>query len=142
MFPASTAPASARTSEHQTPYTPVTYRSQAPTKNLLPAPISLPADILRLKTQAFNANRRAKASRSHVRDAFYQIKNRAINALLAADFAVIDTVEWWLPDPVIGVAFAGGGKLHTKLSCLDFGALRTVLKQAMEAPRKIEPTQH
>ncbi|GEM_PF-4393337 len=94
-------------------------------------PALVPANIVHLKTRAFNANRRAKASCNPARAAFYRRKADAINALLVAGFAFVDVVDSSRPDPLIGIEFAGGGKLHTKLSCLDSGALRRVLKQLM-----------
>lgn len=82
-----------------------------------------------VKRRAFMANHRAKRSTGPEREAHYRAKHNAINFLLEAGFASVDSVDWWSPDPTIGVRFIDGGRLHTKLSSLDRGALRSVRRQ-------------
>lgn len=82
--------------------------------------------IMQLKNRAFDANRQAHASDDQTREALYRDKNAAISALLVADCAVVDGVDWSAPDATIGVRFVGGGKIHTKLSELSLAAFRKV----------------
>jgi hypothetical protein len=84
---------------------------------------------MRLKSRAFVANSRAKVSHGSAREDLYRIKAAAINILLAEGCAFVNDVNWAAPDPVIGVRFEGGGKLHTKLSCLDSGAFKSIRRQ-------------
>ena len=93
-------------------------------QELQPEPI--PKHIVRIKSRAFTANRQAKASTGHVRAAHYREKDAAMNALLKTEFAFINEVDWYGYDPVVSVSFAGGGRLHIKLSCLDREGLRTL----------------
>jgi hypothetical protein len=89
----------------------------------------VPRGIARLKTSAFAANQAAKASSGQVRAAHYRRKDAAINTLLREGYALVDEVDWSHEDPIIGVSFAEGGKLHTRASCLDSGALRSIRQQ-------------
>jgi hypothetical protein len=81
------------------------------------------------KHQAFTANRQAKVSQGQARESLYRIKHAAINALLVAGCAFVDSVDWSADDATIGVRFVGGGALHTKLSALDPLAFRIVRLQ-------------
>ncbi len=89
------------------------------------------ADILaRLKGQAFTANRQAKNSDAGAeREVQYRKKDAAINYLLEVGCAFVNSVDWSKSDPVFGIEFAGGGRLHTKLSCLSIPALHRVRQQ-------------
>jgi hypothetical protein len=82
--------------------------------------------IHQLKNRAFDANRQAKVSDDQTRDALYRDKNAAISALLIADCAVVDGIDWSADDPTVAVRFVGGGALHTKLSELSLAAFRKV----------------
>lgn len=93
-------------------------------------------NIARLKRRAFDANRRAKATRDQARDAFYRTKDAAINALIRAGWAFVDSVDWSADDPIVGITFKDGGKLHTKLSALDLVAFRNVRHQLSSDPIK------
>jgi hypothetical protein len=86
-------------------------------------------NVARLKNTAFTANRQAKLSKDETRAAFYRKKVAAINALLRAGFASVNSVDWWCPDPILGISFEGGGSLHMPMSCLDLGAMRVVRHQ-------------
>src|ERR1035438_4446846 len=83
-------------------------------------------NIQRLKDCAFDSSHRAKESDGQARDVFYRHKHAAISALLVADCAVVDSIDWSPDDPTIGVRFAGGGALHTKMSELTLSAFRKV----------------
>lgn len=83
----------------------------------------------RTKHRAFEANDRAKRTTGAARDAHYRAKDNAINSLLTAGFAFVDSVDWRSSDPTIGVTFTDGGRLHTKLSSLDRGAFRRLRRQ-------------
>jgi hypothetical protein len=85
--------------------------------------------IERLKNLAFTANQRAKASQDETRDAHYRKKTAAINTLIKAECAFVDSVDWSVADPTIGVTFVGGGRLHLKLSGLDLLASRLIRLQ-------------
>lgn len=82
-----------------------------------------------IKKRAFEANGQAKQSSGPDRDALYHEKDRAINFLLEAGYAFVNSVDWWADDPILGVTFVDGGCLHTKLSCLTRRALRSVRRQ-------------
>jgi len=97
------------------------------TGNITP---QIPLQLLnQLKRRAFNANRQAKAATHDQRADFYRAKHIAINLLLKNGCAFVDSVDWSEPDPCFGVTFAGGGRLHTKLSALDEMAFREVCLQ-------------
>jgi hypothetical protein len=103
------------------------------------APPRLPHWVIRLKTLAFRANGQAKESRSDVRAALYRQKDSAMNTLLTSGFAwVVDEIDRVPhdPDPVLGVAFAGGGRLHIKVSCLDLTAFRVVRQQLNQTTKR------
>jgi hypothetical protein len=87
---------------------------------------TLTQDIERLINRAITANRRAKESDAQTREAFYRIKNAAINALLIAGCAFVDGVDWSAADATIGVRFVDGRALHTKQSELTLSAFRKV----------------
>jgi hypothetical protein len=84
------------------------------------------------KSRAFMANYRAKLNTDEAREAFYRLKDAAINVLLEADMAFVNSVDWSQVDPIFGIQFVDGGKLHTKLSCLSSEALRNVRRQLPE----------
>jgi hypothetical protein len=86
-------------------------------------------NIARIKQRAFTANQRAKASKDQTREALYRNKDAAINELLKAGRAFVNGVDWSAPDPIIGISFRSGGRLHTKLSALDLSAFRSVRLQ-------------
>jgi hypothetical protein len=85
--------------------------------------------LVKVKNRAFDANRRAKLSDHSRRDSVYREKDSAINYLLEAECAFVDSVDWSVPDPILGVTFVGGGRLHMKLSCLTSHALHSVRRQ-------------
>jgi|ERR1019366_6878978 hypothetical protein len=89
-------------------------------------------DLVRIKNRAFLANRRAKLSNDQNRETFYRAKGAAINYLLETGMAFLDSVDWSVSDPIFGVEFVGGGKLHTRLSSLNSAALRRVRSQLNE----------
>jgi hypothetical protein len=82
-----------------------------------------------LKQRAFLANRCAKRSEGDQREAFYRRKHAAINYLLEVGAAFVTDVDWFAPDPIFSVEFVDGSKLHTTLSSLDSGAMRSVRRQ-------------
>jgi len=90
---------------------------------------TLPRTIQEVKNRAFHANHSAKRCVGKEREAFYRDKHAAINYLLEAELAFVNSVDWSVPDPVFSVRFVGGGELHTTLSSLDSGALRSVRRQ-------------
>jgi hypothetical protein len=79
--------------------------------------------VTQLKVVAFRSNRKAKASTGEERAKHYRRKNAAMNALLRLGCALVDETDWRSDDPVIGLRFAGGGKLHMRISGLDSDAL-------------------
>ena len=85
--------------------------------------------LIEIKDRAFDAHREAKFSKGSQHDALYREKASAISFLLEAGYAFVNSVDWSAPDPVFGVTFVGGGKLHTRLSCLTGGALHSVRRQ-------------
>lgn len=87
------------------------------------------SDLIQIKNRAFSANVRAKLSTGETRESCYRNKHAAINYLLEAGMAFVDSVDWSVPDPTFGVEFVGGGKLHTRLSSLNSAALRSVRRQ-------------
>jgi hypothetical protein len=87
------------------------------------------SDLIQIKNRAFSANDRAKLSTGETRESCYRNKHAAISYLLETGMAFVDSVDWSAADPTFGVEFAGGGKLHTKLSGLSSAALRTVRRQ-------------
>jgi hypothetical protein len=91
-----------------------------------------PANICRLKNHAFAANEVAKMTTGKSRMISYRIKDRAINTLLGHCVALLCTLELSVWESVIGIAFAGGGKLHTKPSSLDSRA-RNIQQQQLIA---------
>ena len=94
--------------------------------------------VVRLKNRAFTANARAKASGGFARSDFYRQKDRAINTCLEAGFASVLAVDWSLPDPVIGIEFTCGGKLHIKLSCLTLGAMKALRRELNGEPQPLK----
>jgi hypothetical protein len=87
-------------------------------------------NISRLKDRAFVANRLAKVIVGPSRRLCYQIKDDAISALVRHGAAFVYTVEVLLHGAELGVAFAGGGKLHAVPSRLDVKA-RFMLQQQL-----------
>lgn len=87
-------------------------------------------NISRLKDRAFVANRLAKVIIGPARRLCYQIKDHAISALVRHGAASVYTVEVLVHGTELGVAFAGGGKLHAVPSRLDAKA-RFVLQQQL-----------
>ena len=85
--------------------------------------------LIKVKNRAFDANFRAKVSSESDRDAFYREKHSAINFLLEKGCAFVDSVDWYAPDPIFGVTFVGGGRLHVKVSVLTTWALHSVRRQ-------------
>lgn len=83
-------------------------------------------DVTKLKLVAFDANRKAKSSSGDDRAIHYRRKDTAMNALLRMGAATVDETDWNRDDPVIGLRFAGGGKLHMKVSNLDLHAMRVI----------------
>jgi hypothetical protein len=98
-------------------------------------------NVVRLKDRAFAANRLAKATTSQSRATCYRVKDAAINALLRHDSAFVDVVDLSSSEAIIGIRFAGGGKLHARVSCLDAHALDAVRRQLMGGltPRTARP---
>jgi hypothetical protein len=82
--------------------------------------------VTELKLAAFASNRDAKNSSGDERAIHYRRKDMAMNALLRMGAARVDETDWNRDDPVIGLRFAGGGKLHMKVSSLDLHAMRVV----------------
>jgi hypothetical protein len=70
-------------------------------------------DIERLINRAVTANRRAKESDAQTRAAFYRDKNAAICALLIADCAVLDGVDW-APSPAAVIRAIDPEGAHTR----------------------------
>ena len=87
-------------------------------------------NISRLKDRAFVANRLAKVIAGSSRRLCYRIKDEAISALVRHGAASVYTVELLVHGAELGVAFAGGGKLHAVPSRLDAKA-RFVLQQQL-----------
>jgi hypothetical protein len=87
-------------------------------------------NISRLKDRAFVSNRLAKVITGSSRRLCYQIKDEAISALVLHGAASVYTVEVLVHGTELGVAFAGGGKLHAVPSRLDAKA-RFVLQQQL-----------
>jgi hypothetical protein len=85
--------------------------------------------LTRAKAQAFKANHQAKRSEGPRREAHYRLKQNAINFLMGAGHAFVNSVDWSRPDPVISVRFTDGGQLHTILSSLDLAAFRILRQQ-------------
>src|SRR5579864_3315177 len=83
-------------------------------------------DVTELKLVAFDSNRKAKSSSGDERAIHYRRKDTAMNALLRIGAAMVDETDWNQDDPVIGLRFAGGGKLHMKVSNLDLYAMRVI----------------
>lgn len=83
-------------------------------------------DVTELKLVAFDSNRKAKSSSGDERAIHYRRKDTAMNALLRIGAAMVDKTDWNQDDPVIGLRFAGGGKLHMKVSNLDLHAMRVI----------------
>ena len=154
MRPADEAPAFAQATGHVTCYIRESYECQAraatgisdtlPVTNqssLVRNPLGdripfargrrmLSRAAVQLKHQAFNSNRRAKAEFSErARAAFYRRKAAAINALLRLGCASVDEVDWRHDDPLIGVWFLGGGRLHIPMSMVDLQAFKEVRAQ-------------
>ena len=78
---------------------------------------------------AFEANFRAKAVSGSSRADCYRIKHEAINELVKKYAAFADTIDLTTPEPTIGVAFVGSGKLHIKRFGLDRHALKVIRVQ-------------
>jgi len=90
----------------------------------------IPRWVTDLKSIAFTSNYAAKQAHGLDRVAHYERKARAINKLLAMGFATVESEPIWSSDdPILGIKFAGGGQLHTKISCLDLSAFRVVRSQ-------------
>jgi len=87
-------------------------------------------NISHLKDRAFVANRIAKVITGSSRRLCYQVKADAISALIRHGAASVYTVEVLVHGAELGVAFAGGGKLHAMPSRLDAKA-RLVLQQQL-----------
>jgi hypothetical protein len=87
-------------------------------------------NISRLKDRAFAANRLAKITAGTSRQICYRTKDKAINALLRYRAASLSALELSVREAEIGIAFVGGGRLHTKPSSLDSEA-RNVLQQQL-----------
>lgn len=101
-----------------------------------PTRIVTNAALVRLKTQAFEANRQAKRSAGQIRDAAYRRKVKAINTLLKAGLAFVNAkdTDWSRHDgdAMISISFLGGGQLHATLSGLDLAAFRIARAQLNE----------
>jgi hypothetical protein len=87
-------------------------------------------NVTRLKDRAFVANRVAKSISGISRRLCYQVKDKAISALVRCGAASVYTFEVLTHGVELGVAFAGGGKLHALPSRLDANA-RLVLQQQL-----------
>jgi hypothetical protein len=87
-------------------------------------------NINRLKDRAFLANRLAKVIVGPSRRLCYRIKDDAISTLVRHGAASVYTVEVLGHGAELGVAFAGGGKLHAVPFRLDATA-RFVLQQQL-----------
>jgi hypothetical protein len=92
----------------------------------------LPAQVIRLKSVAFNRSHKAKASFGAAQAAHYRCKHAAMNALLKMGFAFVNEANWRRDDPCFGLRFVGGGALHIPLSGLDREGLRVVRSQLNE----------
>ena len=77
------------------------------------------ANMSRLKTRGFVGNRIAKLVTDHSQALCYQVKNAAISALLKHGAASLLSLEPSSRGPVVGLVFAGGGRLHVKPASLD-----------------------
>jgi hypothetical protein len=91
------------------------------------------ANICRLKNHAFAANQVAKVAIGKSRRICYRRKSETINALVRLRAASLCTVELSLEEPLIGVQFVGGGKLHTLPSNLDSEAREILAEQLIAA---------
>jgi hypothetical protein len=90
----------------------------------------LPRKITQLRQQAFTSSHRAKAeSIRELRVALYRRKDSAINALLKLGWAFVDEVDWGQDDPLIGISFLGGGRLHIPISRVDLLAFKELRAQ-------------
>jgi hypothetical protein len=91
------------------------------------------ANICRLKNHAFAANQVAKTAIGKSRKICYDLKSKTINALVRLHAASLCTIELSLEEPLIGVQFVGGGKLHTLPSNLDSEAREILQEQLIAA---------
>jgi signal transduction histidine kinase len=91
------------------------------------------ANICRLKNHAFAANQVGKAAIGKSRRICYRLKSETINALVRLHAASLCTIELSLEEPLIGVQFVGGGKLHTLPSNLDSEAREILQEQLIAA---------
>lgn len=107
---------------------PIIYSPEATGCQYAPVPRTfVPQEIARRKNIAFAESHLAKAANGEERVRHYRRKDEQINALLRMGYAFFTHIHEEDPDIVLDVAFAGGGRLHTKLGCLDrcaFGVLK------------------
>lgn len=87
------------------------------------------SNVQRLKNRAFAVNRLAKLVAGPSRSVCYKVKDEAINALVKHGAAFLHSLEPSSYGPTLGIAFAGGGRLHVKPSCLDREARRELQGQ-------------
>jgi len=94
---------------------------------------ALPVNVCRLKNRAFAANQVAKVTFGTSRQSCYERKSMAMNTLLKYGVAFLCTFEVSDHDALIGIEFAGGGKLHTKPASLDPEARNVLCAQLIAA---------
>jgi hypothetical protein len=89
------------------------------------------SNISALMDRAFGANRMAKNTTGRSQEAAYRAKSAAISQLLIKDAARVNWVQL-SPEPLIGVDFELGGRLHVKPALLCPEAQSAILRQIQQ----------
>jgi len=90
-------------------------------------------NIRKLKDRAFVANRLAKLTSGRSRRQCYAVKHAAISALVSLGVASLSTQAHARLDPIIGIRFSSGGRLHAVSSLLAVSA-REILAEHIAVP--------
>lgn len=89
------------------------------------------SNITALIDRAFAANRMAKRTTGRSQNAAYRAKCAAVSQLLIKDAARVNSIQL-TPDPLIGVDFEQGGRLHVKPEMLGADALSAIIRQIQQ----------